>query len=221
MDANVWNFNSSMEGYAAQIEQTGPDLLTLEEATPYQVGQLVESGSLKGLPYRFEVYRPDQKAFLVASKYPLSDTQLVFFEYEPLIVQVVVHLPSGNQDLWVVHTSAPLPGVFTQWKGQLAAITQRVQARGPQGLLLVGDFNATWGSKGFRTILGAGMTDAAAARGHAFDMTWTQSHPPLPPIARIDHVLTGPGVAVTTIQTDVGPGSDHRDLHATIAIERS
>jgi endonuclease/exonuclease/phosphatase (EEP) superfamily protein YafD len=36
---------------------------------------------------------------------------------------------------------------------------------------------------------------------------------------RIDHVLTGPGVAVTTIRTDVGPGSDHRDLMATIAFQ--
>lgn len=57
--------------------------------------------------------------------------------------------------------------------------------------------------------------------GHAFAMTWTQSASPLPPIARIDHVLTGPGVAVTQIETEPGPGSDHRDLHATIAIERS
>jgi len=221
MDANVSIFNHSMDGYVAQIEQTRPDLVTMEEATPRQVDQLERAGSLKGLPYRFEVYRGDQKAFLVASKYPLSDSRVVFFEDAPLIVQIVVHLPSGNQALWVVHTSAPLPNAFTQWQGQLAAIARSVRAHGPRGLLLVGDFNATWGNKGFRTILDAGMTDGAAARGHAFDMTWTQREPPLPPIARIDHVLTGPGVAVTQIETEVGPGSDHRDLHATIAVERS
>jgi hypothetical protein len=33
-------------------------------------------------------------------------------------------------------------------------------------------------------------------------------------------VLTGPGVAVTSIRTDVGPGSDHRDLFATVAVRR-
>ncbi len=219
MDANVSIFNHSMDGYAAQIEQTRPDLLTLEEATPRQVGQLQRSGSLEALPYRFEVYRGDQKAFLVASRYPLSDTRVVYFESAPLVVQVVVRLPSGNRSLWVVHTSAPLPNAFGQWQGQLAAIARYVRARGPRGLLLVGDFNATWGNKGFKTILDAGLTDAAAARGHALDMTWTQSAPPLPPVARIDHVLTGPGLAVTQIDTEPGPGSDHRDLHATIAID--
>jgi len=221
MDANVSIFNHSMDGYAVQIEQTRPDLVTMEEATPRQVDQLERSGSLGGLPYRFEVSRGDQKAFLVASKYPLSDTRVVYFQSAPLMVEAVVHLPSGNQDLWVVHTSAPLPNAFAQWQGQLSAIARSVRAHGPRGLLVVGDFNATWGNKGFRTILDAGMTDGAAARGRAFDMTWTQSAPPLPPVARIDHVLTGAGVAVTEIETGPGPGSDHRDLHATIAIERS
>ncbi len=92
--------------------------------------------------------------------------------------------------------------------------------RGPQRLLLVGDFNSTWGNKGFRSILDDGMTDGAAARGRALDMTWSQLHHPLPPFVRIDHVLTGPGVAVTTIRTGAGVGSDHRDLMATVAFER-
>jgi endonuclease/exonuclease/phosphatase family metal-dependent hydrolase len=63
------------------------------------------------------------------------------------------------------------------------------------------------------------MTDGAAARGRPFEMTWSQIKHPLPPLVRIDHVLTGPGVAVTTIRTDVGPGSDHRDLMAAIAFQ--
>jgi len=64
------------------------------------------------------------------------------------------------------------------------------------------------------------MIDGAAARGDAFAMTWSQTKQPLPPLVRIDHVLTGPDVAVTAIRTDVGPGSDHRDLIATVAIRR-
>ena len=64
------------------------------------------------------------------------------------------------------------------------------------------------------------MTDAAAARSQAFAMTWSQIKPVIPPVVRIDHVLTGSGVAVTRIRTDVGPGSDHRDLMATVAIRR-
>jgi endonuclease/exonuclease/phosphatase family metal-dependent hydrolase len=83
---------------------------------------------------------------------------------------------------------------------------------------MVGDFNATWGNRGFRAILDTGMTDAAAARGQAFDMTWSQNFFVLPPIVRFDHVLTNSSLAVTTITTLDGPGSDHRALEATVAV---
>jgi endonuclease/exonuclease/phosphatase family metal-dependent hydrolase len=102
----------------------------------------------------------------------------------------------------------------------LADIASRIRARGSSGLLVVGDFNATWGNRGFRAILDTGMTDGAAARARAFDMTWSQTKPVIPPFVRIDHILTGAGVAVTQIRTDVGPGSDHRDLIATVATHR-
>jgi len=220
LDANVWNENHSMAGYATQIESTRPDLVTLEEATPFEVAQLDRSGALARLPDQVEVRRPDQKAFLVASRYPLSDTHLVTYGASPFIVQTVIHLPWGRQDLWVVHTTAPLPEAFAEWQGQLALIARLVRAHGPTGLLVVGDFNATWGTRGFRTILDTGLTDAAAARGHPFAMTWLQTGFPLPEFVRIDHVLTGGRVAVTRIATGPGPGSDHRDLHATVAFER-
>ncbi len=109
----------------------------------------------------------------------------------PFIVQTTLELPSGPQPLWVLHTTAPLQSSFSQWKGQLPPSQSMLQTRGPSGLLVVGDFNATWGNRGFRAILDAGMTDGAAARGKAFDMTWSQNLPVIPPIVRIDHVLTG------------------------------
>jgi endonuclease/exonuclease/phosphatase family metal-dependent hydrolase len=62
------------------------------------------------------------------------------------------------------------------------------------------------------------MTDAADARGHALEMTWSQEMPPLPPFTRVDHILTGPGVEVVRYSTQDGPGSDHRDPIATVAV---
>ena len=248
MDANVYNQNPSMAGYASQIKATDPTLLTMEEAVPGDESQLQRSGALDGLPYRFDVGSDDPSSFLIASRYPLVGTHVVYFQGhfhgppggfhgpipgdshgtppagfpgQPLIVETTIQLPSGNQALWVLHTTAPYPTFFFDaWRGQLALINQEIRKRGTAGLLVVGDFNATWGNKGFRTILDDGLTDAAAARGHPFDMTWSQIEHPLPPFVRIDHVLTGSRVAVTSIGTGPGPGSDHRDLHATIAIER-
>jgi endonuclease/exonuclease/phosphatase (EEP) superfamily protein YafD len=222
LDANVYYLNSSMSGYATEIKAVRPDLVTMEEATPIQVKRLVAAGGLSGLPHRLVIKRWDPKAFLVASTYPLSSDNVVYYGHVPLIVQTTLHLPSGLQELWVVHTTAPLPGEgFSEWKGQLAEVVRLLRARGPGRLLLVGDFNADWGSRGFRSVLDTGMVDGAAARGRSLDMTWSQIMPVLPPLVRIDHVLTGPGLAVTRIATEDGPGSDHRDLVATVAIRPS
>jgi endonuclease/exonuclease/phosphatase (EEP) superfamily protein YafD len=220
LDANVYDVNPSMAGYAKEIRAFSPQLVTMEEATVPDVTQLEKSGALAQLPYRFEVKRYDPRAFLIASRYRLSGTHVVPFEGLPLIVRTTIHLPSGPQTLWVIHTTAPVPGSFADWKAQLAEIARQVRARGPHRMLLIGDFNATWGNKGFHQVLDAGLIDGAAARGHAFAMTWSQTKHPLPPLVRIDHILTGPGVTVSRIQTGDGPGSDHRDLMATVAIRR-
>jgi endonuclease/exonuclease/phosphatase (EEP) superfamily protein YafD len=219
-DANVYDQNPSMAGYASQIKEYRPQLLTMEEAVPSDVTQLKRDGALAGLPYSVEIRRNDPFAFLIASKYPLTGVSVSYLYDQPLIVKMAVQLPSGSQTLWAVHTTGPVPQSFTIWKGQLAEIDRQLRRRGPADLLLVGDFNATWNNLGFRQILDAGMTDGAAARARPFEMTWSQIKPILPPVVRIDHVLTGPGVAVTAISTNEGPGSDHRDVQATVAFRR-
>jgi endonuclease/exonuclease/phosphatase (EEP) superfamily protein YafD len=220
-DANDYDDNPSMAGYAKEIKAYKPQLLTMEEAITPDATQLQAAGALADLPYRLQVKRFDPKAFLIASKYPLSGDNVVYYDYLPLIVQTTVHLPSGTFSLWVVHTNAPIPGSYVQWKQSLAYVAKLVAARGVSRLLVVGDFNATWNNKEFRSILDAGLTDGAAARGHAFAMTWSQKLGPIPPLARIDHVLTGTGVEVTEIVTGHGPGSDHRDEMATVAVRRA
>jgi endonuclease/exonuclease/phosphatase (EEP) superfamily protein YafD len=219
LDANVYYLNhTSMAGYAQQIKAFRPELVTMEEATVWNVAKLKKTGALSGLPHHFEI--SVGKSFFIASKYPLSNDHTVVFDGLPLIAQTIVHLPSGPQPLWMVHTTAPYPVSFQMWKGQLATIARLLRARGPHHLVVVGDFNATWGNKGFHAILDTGLTDSAAARGRAFDMTWSQTKHPLPPLVRIDHVLTGTDVAITSIRSDVGVGSDHRDLLATVAVRR-
>lgn len=220
LDANVYAGNKSMAGYANQIKATRPDLVTFEEANPNDVAQLTRAGALTGLPYTIEIKRYDPTAFFVASKYPLTGANVVYGNGYPLIVQATIQLSSGPQPLWVVHAVAPTRKSFSEWKTQITTIHQLLQGRGPKNLLLVGDFNSTWGNKGFRNLLAAGMTDGAAARGKPFDMTWSQIKHPLPPIVRIDHVLTGPGLEVTQIAAGPGPGSDHKELTATVAIRK-
>jgi endonuclease/exonuclease/phosphatase (EEP) superfamily protein YafD len=217
-DANVYDNNPSMAGYARQILTDRPDVVALEEAGGNDEAQLVSAHALAGLPYRSVVNRADPWAFVVASRYPLQRIRVVTLYGRPLMVQLVLDLPTGPVPLWVVHTVAPVPGSWQQWSGQLARIAQLLGSPPPQHLVVVGDFNATWNTRGFRRLLDSGLTDAAAARGQWLQMTWSQTLPVLPPFIRIDHILTGSDVAVVRITTGVGVGSDHRDLWATVAV---
>jgi endonuclease/exonuclease/phosphatase (EEP) superfamily protein YafD len=217
-DANVYKSNPSMAGYAAQLRADRPDLATLEEATPFDRLQLQRAGVLRSLPYVFEVARFDSRAFLIASRYRLGPATVSSINGLPFLVRTSLHLPGGTIPLWVVHTTAPVNPGWHQWYEELQRVDQLLRARAPGPLLIVGDFNATWGNRWFRAILTTGLTDAAAARGDPFDMTWSQMFFVFPPLLRIDHVLTTPDVVVTTIHSGPGPGSDHRDLRATVAV---
>lgn len=218
-DANVYNHNPSMAGYSSALASIRPQLVTLEEITPPGVAELDASGTLAALPYRLQVRQFDPWSFLIASKYPVANANVVYAYGRPLILQATLRLPSGPLDLWVVHTIAPLPSSYSQWVGQLDLINVAVRHHGPGHLLVLGDFNATWGSKRFRQLLDAGLTDVAAVRGQALAMTWPNDLPLLPSLVRIDHVLTGTHVAATRFATAEGPGSDHRAMVATIAME--
>ena len=74
----------------------------------------------------------------------------------------------------------------------LAAVDRSVRADGSSRMLMIGDFNATWGNSGFAALLHDGLIDGAAARGKAAAMTWPDGAI-VPPFLRIDHVLTGAG----------------------------
>ena len=216
-DANVYQSNPSMSGYAAQLRADRPDLVTMEEASFKDRLQLERADALTSLTHVFEVYRDDSRAFLLASRYPLGPATVSSIDGLPFLVRTTLRIPGQTIPLWVVHTTAPVNPGWHMWYEELQRVDQLLIARRPGPLLMVGDFNATWGNRWFRAILNTGLSDAAAARGEPLDMTWSQMFFVLPPLIRVDHVLTTPDVVVTAIHSGPGPGSDHRDLTATIA----
>jgi endonuclease/exonuclease/phosphatase (EEP) superfamily protein YafD len=217
-DANVYQQNPSMAGYAREIRQDRPELVTLEEASPFDLHQLSDAHALANLPYEFWNRGFGSRSLVIASHFPLGPTTASSVDGLPFLARTTVALPQGLLDLWVVHTTAPIDPGVGQWNDELNGVSRLLRSDHPHPLLMVGDFNATWSNRGFRQILSDGLTDAAAARGDALAMTWSQLSFPIPPLIRIDHVLSGPGVVVTSIHTDPGPGSDHRDLSATVAV---
>jgi endonuclease/exonuclease/phosphatase (EEP) superfamily protein YafD len=220
-DANIDQSLRFQAGYVRAIEQDRPDLVTLEEVTPSALQGMAASGVLASFPYRCAAPAYGATGFLIASRLRLTGCQVRTVSWDgtwtPYMVEATVWSPGGPVALRVVHTLAPLPAYWREWSAAMAAVSQSVRATRDSTILMVGDFNATWGNRGFVTLLHEGLTDGAAARGQAAGMTWPNGAV-VPPFVRIDHVLTGARLAVTEIAARPGFGSDHRYLVAIVAI---
>jgi endonuclease/exonuclease/phosphatase family metal-dependent hydrolase len=221
-DANIDKSLTFDAGYQHAIEQQHPDVVTLEEFTPQALRSMAASGVLAAFPYQCAAPTPGATGFMVASRLRLTGCQVKSVPWDGTTMQYMVQAtlwsPGGPVALRVVHTLAPLPAYWQEWTTALAAVGQSVRASGDSAMLMVGDFNATWGNRGFVALLHDGLTDGAAARGKALDMTWPNGAV-VPPFLRIDHVLTGARLAVTQIATGPGFGSDHRYLVAKVAVK--
>jgi endonuclease/exonuclease/phosphatase (EEP) superfamily protein YafD len=220
-DANIDKSFHFEAGYVRAIEEDRPDLVTLEEFTPRALQSMVASGVLESFPYRCSAPAYGATGFLIASRLRLTGclVRTVWWDgqWTPYMVEATLWSPGGPVALRLVHTLAPFPVSWREWSAVLAAVGRSVRASDASRVLMVGDFNATWGNRGFVALLHDGLTDGAAARGHAADMTWPNGAV-VPPFVRIDHVLTGARLAVTVIAARSGFGSDHRYLVATVAI---
>ena len=221
-DANVDKSRHFQAGYVRAIKQDRPDLITLEELTPRALQAMAGSGVLAGFPYRCAAPAWGADGFLIASRLRLTGCQVRTVIYQdpwtPYMIAATLWTPGGPVALRLVHTLAPFPSTWRDWSAALADVGQSVRASGDSRMLMVGDFNATWGNSAFTALLHDGLTDGAAARGKAADMTWPNGAV-VPPFVRIDHVLTGTHLTVTQITTGPGFGSDHRYLTATVAIQ--
>jgi endonuclease/exonuclease/phosphatase (EEP) superfamily protein YafD len=220
-DANIDASLHFHAGYVRAIEQDRPDVVTLEEFTQPALQGMVASGVLAKFPYRCEAPTPGATGFLIASRLRLTGCQVRTVLWNGFRMQYMVTAtlwsPGGPVALRVVHSLAPFPAYWREWSAALAAVDQSIRSDGASNILMVGDFNATWGNKGFAALLHDGLTDGAAARGKATDMTWPNGAV-VPPFVRIDHVLTGSRLTVTEIAAKPGFGSDHRYLVASVAI---
>jgi endonuclease/exonuclease/phosphatase (EEP) superfamily protein YafD len=220
-DANIDKSLRFGAGYARAIEQDRPDLITLEELTPSAQHSMVASGVLGSFPYQCVAPTSGGTGFLIASKLRMTACRVrtVFWEGHRMqyMVEATLWSPGGPVAVRVVHTLAPFPRYWREWSAALAAVGRSVRASGESRMLMVGDFNATWGNRGFAALLHDGLADGATARGAAADMTWPNGAI-VPPFVRIDHVLTGARLTVTQIAARPGFGSDHRYLVAVIAI---
>jgi len=218
-DANVLAGNRSAGSYAEEIRRSGADIVVLEEPSPTFVTALETSGALDDLPHRVMVSRTDPFAMMIASRLPVTEDDVVSAHGRPILVRMTVTLDGEPIRLFAYHAVAPIGGNRQDWEAELAVLGDAVAAE-HRPVVVAGDFNATWGNRSFRRLLDQGLTDAAAARGKPFQMTWPRDRRFIPPMLRIDHVLTTKQLVVTRIESGTGRGSDHRPLVADVVRPR-
>lgn len=220
-DANIDKSFEFESGYLHAIEQDHPDLVTLEEFTPEALLSMIASGVLNEFPYRCVAPASGATGFLIASKTRLRGCRTETVSWDgsptPYMIEATLSTSAGLVAVRLVHTLAPLPSYWHEWSAALAAVDRSTRPSSDARTLMVGDFNATWGNAEFTALVHSGLTDGAAARGDAIDMTWPNGAI-VPTFVRIDHILTGSQLAVTKIGSGPGFGSDHRYLIATVAV---
>jgi endonuclease/exonuclease/phosphatase (EEP) superfamily protein YafD len=227
----TWNLESGSRPAATSVAgivdmEPRPDLVALQELTPDVATALGDDPAIRSAyPYRILTARSGVAGMGILSRYPLvvgtSST-------DPVVLRAGLLLPDGSGvEVFDVH---PYPPAITRTAGvptgldtrrrdaDLATIADavaRVDAGTP--VLVVGDLNTSPFEPGY-AILADPLTDAHEAVGTGTGFTWRPSSVEAlhAGFLRIDHVLTGPGLAPTAVSEDCSLAGDHCRLLVTL-----
>jgi endonuclease/exonuclease/phosphatase (EEP) superfamily protein YafD len=219
LSANLWNGKADPEAFAELVQREDVDLACVQELAPEQAEALASV-----LPHG--VLEPDRhfRGMGIASRRPVESACLPL-RYRPLRAARLDPKDwpglAGPLALWNVHVRAPHS--FPQHRSwamrreQLRGLVGHLDdGRGPQRLVLVGDFNATPVWPVYRRVARR-VDDAALScarrRGGRPERTWGPlwKRAPRLRLLRIDHAFTR-GVEASRVRTLDVPGSDHDAL---------
>lgn len=215
---NLHADGANPQAFRALIESERPDLVLLTEL-PNDLGPL--TAGLEALPsYRLADRRGSGFDLALFSRWPFGEWSVdrsAGWHLPVLAADICPLAGSGTDDanpetgagclrLVGLHAARPLEGEAKPQDAQLRRAAQFAAAAPAGRVVLLGDLNLTPWSPRFRTLLGeTGLRDAAPAQ--PFAVTWRS---PLPLVGLpLDHVLTGPGLAVTCARVGADVGSDH------------
>lgn len=214
LSANVLIDNHRIEPFAAVLAHLRPDIVVLQELSPWHRSALEARGALSVAAFPWRLVLDDELASQgigVWSRYPL--TNAVPWEVSGnRQIRADLQVPgAASVSLFGLHLPPPWPWTAKHWALALADVDRAARtAKGP--VLLAGDLNATWDHRRLRKLGGRGLRDAAREAGRGLTLTWPTDGRYRWPLFRIDHVLVPADVAVREYQTVPVPGSDHRAL---------
>lgn len=219
LTANLRDGGAEPESVASAAREHA-DLLLVQELSP-KIAQTLSEGYLRS-DFPYQVLDPGSYAVGVGiwSRYPIVQSSLITkFELGGLTATV---RPPGAADVVVasVHVVGPWPQPIDRWREEITALPETLEhlaaAAGRGAAIVGGDLNATADLEPFRRLLDTGYRDAG--RQFGFAATYPADLP-VPPLIRIDHILTYNATATDTHAVRIA-GSDHLALSTTVHIPR-
>jgi endonuclease/exonuclease/phosphatase family metal-dependent hydrolase len=221
-DVRGW---SDLEGVARAIEASGAEVVGLQEVSR---GWYV-NGSTDMLAWLQRRLRMPNARFAgasdeiwgnaVLSRYPILSGEVTRLPREgvPLrrsVLGVELDLGEGRR-LRVVVTHLHHVEGDDGARVRLAQLPRLLEAvAGPEGTVVLGDFNAEPGSAEIARVRAAGLTDAFVAAGgrSADERTWPSDRPD----RRIDYIWLSAGLEATGFAATTSTASDHRGIAVTV-----
>jgi endonuclease/exonuclease/phosphatase (EEP) superfamily protein YafD len=219
LSANIHRGTADPEALVALVARFHPDLLTIQELPSPFVHRLDAAGLGRLLPRRIlavDTDKPKLPGLGIYSRLPLrtlvglSDTHQL---------GALVRMPGSRTIRLVdVHPHTPKPGHIGEWRYSLEGLPS---AGSGAPRVLVGDFNATLDQAALRDVLDRGYRDAGDVAGKGLEPTFPrQGWHGLGPFITIDHLLADRRLGVVEYSVEEQPGSDHRAIHAVLALDR-
>lgn len=219
MSYNVLYRNQTLDQAIDLIQQEQPDILLLQEVTPYIA--LTFQPALDNLyPGQPSYYAYDLNiGQVVVSRYPIRP--LDSFPEQGRTQKVLIEIPGGPIQVWNVHPTTPLA-----WSRQYRQISQLAEAitAVPGPLIVGGDFNTTEHSITYR-LVNQHLNNAHWEAGWGFGFSFpahtprVKGLPVVTPMVRIDHIFYSDHFFARQARTlpDSG-GSDHYPVIAELSL---
>lgn len=218
MTANVYKGQADPQAIVDAVRDQRVEVLALQETTDEFVAALNDAGIGTYLPYAQVSSSDGVYGNGLWSVAPLADPA------DDDVHSSASFMPGGTVTLGdvpvrfvSVHTTAPVPGYWEQWRRSLDELAMLRADTGTK-YIFMGDFNATTDHTPFRNFLGNRFRDAVQQSGHGFAFTWPTDRAWLPRFAGIDHIVVDQGMSTGQCEVVEIPGSDHAALLATVAV---
>jgi endonuclease/exonuclease/phosphatase (EEP) superfamily protein YafD len=216
--ANVHRGRASPTGLVDLVDETRPDVLTIEEYTPRFGRELTAAGLDSRLAHKVLDAAPSSSGTAIYSRFPLRRLPTAAYRFK--MARAEARLPGGRRlRIVAVHPFPPTGSAVTrEWEGVLSTLPS---AGHGTPWLLAGDFNATFDQAPFRDLVDRGYRDAGETAGKGLDATFPADGSLFPPPITIDHILADERWGIVEYEVEPLPNSDHHAIFAKLALPSS